>query len=425
MELKKLDASEHGRTRKLWEEVFSEDTKAFLDYYYFLKTRDNEIYVLEEDGAIRSMLHLNPYQTKAGEGPFAAHYVVGVATVGTYRGRGFMRRLLVYAMEEMYRRKEWFTFLMPAAEAIYTPYDFRFIYAQKQEILPVKENGRDCVSVKPKEQERMSAGSVALIERDAKEPVMDMDAGLSDAAEMAAFFEEHFSGRWQVFTVRDEQYYQRQILEQQSEGGGIRLLRAQGRLVGMFLYSREGELEILEPLYLAEYEEAFREAAWRLAGEGQIGIKVYAPAKSDGGRGGFAIHVPGGERDGSETHPTDGERKPLIMARLLHPESVLAAMRAKEGCDIDCSFAVLDSLLVQNSRIWRICSEGPEAGRIRVRETEDSEGVLTIGALTSFLFGMKSIEEVELEDGVFLSARLREELRKLQPLERVFINEVV
>ncbi|MGC4017938.1 MAG: hypothetical protein QM793_00985 [Muricomes sp.] len=36
-------------------------------------------------------------------------------------------------MKDMYDRKEPFTFLMPAAEAIYTPYDFRFTYKQNKE----------------------------------------------------------------------------------------------------------------------------------------------------------------------------------------------------------------------------------------------------------------------------------------------------
>ena len=42
MKIKKLAVEEKGRTRALWEEVFSEDTREFLDYYYFIKTRDNE-----------------------------------------------------------------------------------------------------------------------------------------------------------------------------------------------------------------------------------------------------------------------------------------------------------------------------------------------------------------------------------------------
>ena len=61
MELRRLEEQEHQKTRKLWEEVFSDDTRAFLDYYYFIKTRENEIWVIEEDGEIQSMLQLNPY----------------------------------------------------------------------------------------------------------------------------------------------------------------------------------------------------------------------------------------------------------------------------------------------------------------------------------------------------------------------------
>ena len=61
MEVRLLKQQEHGKTRLLWEKVFQEDSKAFLDYYYFFKTRENSVYVVEEDEEIRSMLHLNPF----------------------------------------------------------------------------------------------------------------------------------------------------------------------------------------------------------------------------------------------------------------------------------------------------------------------------------------------------------------------------
>ena len=130
MILRKLDQSEHGKTRPLWEEVFVEDTKDFLDYYYYIKTRDNQIYVVEEDGQICSMLQLNPYTLKVGSKELPSAYIIAVATRKVFRGRGFMGALLRTALEDMYQAKIPFTFLMPAAEAIYTPYDFRFIYDQ-------------------------------------------------------------------------------------------------------------------------------------------------------------------------------------------------------------------------------------------------------------------------------------------------------
>ena len=49
MILRKLEPRERAETRKLWEEDFPEDTKEFLDYYYFVKTGINEIYVIEAD----------------------------------------------------------------------------------------------------------------------------------------------------------------------------------------------------------------------------------------------------------------------------------------------------------------------------------------------------------------------------------------
>ena len=60
MKIEKLEVSQHLDTRKLYEEVFPEDEKSFVDYYYQEKTKDNIIYVVREDDDIQAMLHLNP-----------------------------------------------------------------------------------------------------------------------------------------------------------------------------------------------------------------------------------------------------------------------------------------------------------------------------------------------------------------------------
>ena len=90
MILRRLKQDEHGLTRKLWEEVFTEDTKAFLDYYYFIKTKENRIYVIEEDGEIRSMLQLNPYRIRIEAEEFPSDYIIAVSTQKEYRSRGYM-----------------------------------------------------------------------------------------------------------------------------------------------------------------------------------------------------------------------------------------------------------------------------------------------------------------------------------------------
>ena len=56
-----------------------------------------------------------------------ADYLVAVATKVTFRHRGLMRALLTKALRDMEEQERPFTFLMPADEAIYTPFDFRLM----------------------------------------------------------------------------------------------------------------------------------------------------------------------------------------------------------------------------------------------------------------------------------------------------------
>ena len=411
MEVRLLKQQEHGKTRLLWEKVFQEDSKAFLDYYYFFKTRENSVYVVEEDEEIRSMLHLNPFLIQVGEGQFDVRYIIAVATEESYRKRGYMGMLLRKAMQAMYQEKQPFTFLMPAAEAIYTPYDFRFVYDQ-------------------------NVWKYTVVEKQEQKSLPVSEAGIGDGADLAAFFMEYFSERFQIYAVRDEQYYQTMLFEQQSENGGIAILKRSEKIVGCFLYGDEDGLEIREPLYLKEYETEFWAAVGKVCEKhGQKEALVYAGISEE-------------EKIGTVEFQ---KKKPTIMVRILHLESLLRLLKTKAGEQIDCSFAVLDSILTQNSRVWKLQSspigeseEGEEAvkeadvakevekqrlsdceTKIYVRETEDSEGVLSIAALTSLLFGYKSVEEVAEEPDVFLSERLKGELKKIQLFDKIYLNEIV
>ena len=392
MILRKLDQSEHRLTRPLWEEVFTDDTKAFLDYYYYIKTRDNQIYVVEEEGQICSMLQLNPYQLMIGKKQYPSAYIIAVATKESFRGRGYMGALLRASLNDMYTEKIPFTFLMPAAEAIYTPYDFRFIYDQ-----PVG-----------------TAGSVAGGENggdSSAEKYSFSDAALWEAEEIAAFVNENFASRWQVAAVRDTAYYQTMIMEQQSEKGGVRLIRAGGSLKGVYAYAAEDGLEIREPLYLPGCGQAYLRSVSELAGcmsgsgasggQGEDEIKVYAcPEQSSSGK------------------------RPIIMARIIRLEELLKALTVPAGVSVDCSFAVLDPLIRQNSRVWRIVS-GEDETELHVKETEDSQGAVTIAGFTEYLFGRITVQELAAQEDVVMTDSLAAELEKVTKLTEVFLNEVV
>ena len=216
MTLRKLEKQEHIKTRKLWEEVFTEDTPEFLDYYYSVKTLENEIYVIEEDGEIVSMLHLNPYQMRIGNEIFKTHYIVAVATDERYRKRGYMAALLNHTMQVMKDRGEPFTFLMPAAEAIYKPFGFEFIYEQK----------RGYITGKAYKDDEMKF----------------VLAGQKDCQEIADFTNELLK-EYDVVTWRDASYYETLLWEQKSENGGILLAKEGKKIVAVFCYAESDVLD--------------------------------------------------------------------------------------------------------------------------------------------------------------------------------------
>lgn len=204
MEIRKLELCEHEDSRRLYEEVFDEDSPSFVAYYYTEKTRDNQIYVVEEDGKIRSMVHLNPYQLYVNGSGKDINYIVAVATQKEYRKRGYMAALLKRALRDMYEAGQLFTFLMPASESIYLPFDFRTVYEQR---------GKFC-------QEDEAAQDVSV------EAARD-----SDCRKLALSANRSLTEKYQVFAIRDEAYYQRLIKEYESDGGKLKIYRRDGEIV--------------------------------------------------------------------------------------------------------------------------------------------------------------------------------------------------
>lgn len=396
MQLRKLEKQEYKTTRALWESVFAEDTKAFLDYYYAVKTRDNAIYVIDEDEKIRAMLQLNPYRMQMEDRKCMTHYIIAVATEEAYRGRGMMRRLLLESMQDMYRKKEPFTFLMPAAEAIYTPYDFRYIYKQLQ----------------------MSLTGVQNVQRtSAKEQLLVKEAQTEDAGKLASFARKILSGNYQVYAVRNKAYYETMIAEQKSENGGVKMVYAGRKLVGIFAYAREEGFEIREPLFLSEYEMLLSGAVYELTGDKKtevqcIGCETHNKAIKDLATNNHSFMV------------KQFVYKPMIMARILHLETLLKLLKTMDDQPFSCSFAMIDPLLAQNNRILRVEYQTEEK-EMTVCDTEDSDGVFTIDSFTSVIFGYRTLEEIEQDDGVILTEKLKSEFAKLRLLNKIFLNEIV
>ncbi len=276
--IRKLQVEEHILTRRLWEEVFVEDTTEFLDYYYSIKIKNNEIYVIEDDGEIVSMLHLNPYEMRIGDKLCQTHYIVAVATKQSYRKRGLMRQLLNHVMQIMKDRGEPFTFLMPADEAIYKPFGFEFIYEQRRENV----SGKKC-----------------------EDSTLEVVEASAEHCQVIANFANKMLQEYDVVTWRDSGYYETLLLELASEDGGILLAKRSEKIEGVFCYAYIGgedkHFVIREPIF--QNEQDLQHAIFHLTGN-EIDRVLCT---------GY----------GSE------ETKPMIMAKVLNPEFNLDLKNAK------------------------------------------------------------------------------------------------
>lgn len=239
MRIRRLERSEHEQTRELYEQVFAEDSKEFVDYYYTWKTKDNIIYAAEDEDGIHAMVHLNPFLLSVNGKIQSVHYIVAVATQKEYRHQGLMRRLLCLAEQEMAQCGEEFTFLMPASEKIYRPFGYRFFAWQRKGILRAEGwSGRSAdfgkrqvlaAEVQKDTAEQEQRASAAFFR-----PVMPQEYGA-----LARFVNDILDKQYDVFVYRDAAYYERLCAEQQCQGGEVMVIMQREIVIGTFCTAQE------------------------------------------------------------------------------------------------------------------------------------------------------------------------------------------
>ncbi len=361
MKFRKLNRAEHERTRSLYEEVFSQDEKPFVDYYYSHKTRDNEIYVAEDPSGIHAMVHVNPVTVNWQGEQLTVPYLVAVSTQETYRHQGLMRELLTLSLSEHRRRGTPFVFLMPASEAIYTPFGFHRTWPWRweedavRETLQAGENASSDQSSCKEYKEEGLPEDPGFLKGEPVEKITARDSRIcgEDILQAVSLRVNEMLGRtFSLFTVRSPAYYRNLAAEQEASGGCLQILFASG-----------------QPLC------------------------VRCTAK---------------------------ESFPPMMARILNLEEFLRRIRTEKRKTILCR--IEDSLLKENSGIFQI-SLTSEGGRTSKQEEEPrfAAGMRESGGSVSFYQSEQKGTDIPLIQVGDLPGLLKEN----NPFARAFICEVV
>lgn len=356
---KAAKAVENQRARKLYEEIFDEDSPAFVDYYFRVKAAENEIFVVEnEKQEILATLHLNPYEMMFCGEKVKTNYIVAVATRADCRHQGMMRSLLQASLQEMYRREETFTWLMPAAEAIYRPFGFRFIYEKNKMTMTAD------VLQRAETDENWQIHSDQEVSGD----IFCEEAKKEDLAELACFAEKQLSKLAEVYTVHDIAYFEQRMQEVECEGGSLILIRKEKEICGYFLALKKDR------------------EAWEIVVEDAVQKKAF-PA---------VLHWFGAseEKCTFTAFPqiweqyAQSENVPAIMGRIVHLERFVCCLKIKK--EQEWKIRLTDSLIPENNGYF-IIKTGIEGGSlIRVENLSEKEKKMfcsmDIGQLTEELF---------------------------------------
>ena len=356
---KAAKAVENQRARKLYEEIFDEDSPAFVDYYFRVKAAENEIFVVEnEKQEILATLHLNPYEMMFCSEKVKTNYIVAVATRADCRHQGMMRSLLQASLQEMYRREETFTWLMPAAEAIYRPFGFRFIYEKNKMTVTAD------VLRRAETDENWQIHSDQEVSGD----IFCEEAKKEDLAELACFAEKQLSKLAEVYTVHDIAYFEQRMQEVECEGGSLILIRKEKEICGYFLALKKDR------------------EAWEIVVEDAVQKKAF-PA---------VLHWFGESKEKCTftafpqiwEQYAQSENVPAIMGRIVHLERFVCCLKIKK--EQEWKIRLTDSLIPENNGYF-IIKTGIEGGSlIRVENLSEKEKKMfcsmDIGQLTEELF---------------------------------------
>ena len=119
---KRDDIESKLKTRKLYEECFDEGKDDFIDYYYDVIIKRNEIVVAKDEDKIVSMIHLNPYTYNICGDIKNVHYLVAIATREEYRGKGLMGLCINKAVEYLKQINDAFCYLVPDNDKLENAY---------------------------------------------------------------------------------------------------------------------------------------------------------------------------------------------------------------------------------------------------------------------------------------------------------------
>ncbi|MFZ5966997.1 MAG: GNAT family N-acetyltransferase [Bacillota bacterium] len=393
MKIQLLEKKDLLAAKALWGYAF-EKNEPFYSWYFDEVAKPQNILGIFDENKLVSCLQLNPYRLYVNNTVYDTSYIVGVITDPGCRNKGLMKKLMSSAIEEMHRRHQAVSILMPFDTGFYRPYGWELYCSQLRYEIPV-EVLKDISSKK---------GAFSSIQ-----PDQDID-GLDSIYRQ--FLHQH-----QGYVLRSNENWAHILQDLSCDGGhGYLLKNDEGESLGYILYFvKDGKLSVKEVCAISW--EAYRSIfGFMLSHSSQIKTVEWNGPSDD------LMYLM--LRDTLQPEYTNSIRiVPFMAGRVIDVKKALEESRFDSSLSCSFTMKITDTYAPWNDKVFHVHIKD---GTANVTDTsaESPDMVCSINTFSQLFFGAFGMDEAIFYQGMIVNnPSIRPNLSKVFFKKQNYINE--
>ena len=316
MEIRFARECDKNDIMEIWNYCFNDGPK-FTEYYFNNKYKNYNTIVVEEEANIVSSIQLNQYKIQLNGKEYDTSYIVGVSTLPEARGRGYMKHIMDFTLNELYRKNQLVSILMPIDYRLYRKYGYEHCYDQIEYEIKIEDLGGF-----------KSSGSL-------------IKANLDYINEMINI-EKSFLKKLNGIVVRDKNYYENLFKEVESEDGHI-YIHKNGEYDGYIIYFINGDNIFVRELYYKNINALKGMLRFIYNHNTQCKTVNITSPMDDKLR--FILSNP---------RTTTIKIKPFMMGRVINFKKYLESLYVESNENLSLIISIKDDYIKENNKIFKI-----------------------------------------------------------------------
>ena len=395
MEFRIATAQDTPHVENLWAYCFEPKEDPFFQYYFTnCYEPENTMVGLEQDQLL-STVHLRQYNLNVRGAVLPTSYMVGVATHPAARRGGVGGALLTAALEELRKRGQAMTILMPSKAAFYQQYGWE-LYAHQW------VNTMSLEDLRPMTDKTLSFGLLNSVDQwTLLDPVY-----------------KTYTARLSGYAERGEKEWKRLLGSFFAEGVNVAVVRNDDHVIEGYAVYRLGQPEIPITELVYTTRRAQRALLNYFYNHRSQGTSI---RWNEGLHDTYYRFYP----DGRTGHAT----MPYMMSRIVDVKAAFEAIPVNQEAlmmPITMTFAVKDGLCSWNEGRYEVQYGSALTPTVKkISDTIEGETDITIevGALSQLLMGTITARDLAFEGKLSVSEEWLDYFDILYPEQKTYINE--